>query len=700
MKSPSLKSKKEHVGLLIRDGQPAAAKSLLEEIVRSDRHDADTWYMLAAVNHGLGIRDEAARCYEKTIILNPIHPEAHYYLGNIRGENKDYEGAIRCYRKALQLRPQFADAARNLGAILHDLQRTHEAIDCYNAFLEQGPASADIYFNLGNALADIGAYESAVTCYRRALALDPARSEAYINLGIALDLWGELDEAVVQYETALSVDPTSIPACRCLGAALAEQGKPEEAMARYRQALLLAPDDGLKLRLALTLPVIPESLEDLTRWRKRLETGIACLEKEPINLSEPAKEVAVTNFYLSYHGLSNRELHINVAKLYERACPSLLWTAPHCAKPMPRSGKIRVAFISCHMHDHSIGKTTRGLLANLSREHFEVFSLFVQPLREDETTKFIRAKSDKSVVLPRVLDAARRVIAELKLDILFYQDIGMDPFTYFLAFSRLAPVQCLSFGHPDTTGIANMDYFVSNDLFEPTGAAQHYSERLFLLHDLGTLAYYYRPRLPDIMKRREEFGLPAEANLYLCPQTLFKFHPEFDVMLGDILRADPRGRLVLIRSKISWWAELLEARFRKAMPDVADRIVFLPQQDSAGFLNLLAASDVMLDTIHFNGMNTSLEAFSAGTPIVTLPTEFQRGRHTAGMYRKMGITGCIAADRNDYVRIAVKLGTEEDYRRHAKDEILRRNEVLFEDMHVVREFERCFLETVDRPRFP
>ena len=148
------------------------------------------------------------------------------------------------------------------------------------------------------------------------------------------------------------------------------------------------------------------------------------------------------------------------------------------------------------------------------------------------------------------------------------------------------------------------------------------------------------------------------------------------------------------RLGISWWVELLEKRFRKTMPDVADRIVFLPPRDSPGFVNLLAVCDVMLDTIHFNGMNTSLEAFSVGTPIVTLPTEFQRGRHTAGMYRKMGFTECIAADRNDYVRIAVKLGTEEDYRRHAKDEILRRNEVLFEDMRVVREFERCFLETV------
>ena len=48
-----------------------------------------------------------------------------------------------------------------------------------------------------------------------------------------------------------------------------------------------------------------------------------------------------------------------------------------------------------------------------------------------------------------------------------YLDVGMDPMTYFLAFARLAPVQCVTWGHPVTTGVPNMDYFISSDLLEP-----------------------------------------------------------------------------------------------------------------------------------------------------------------------------------------------------------------------------------------
>jgi predicted O-linked N-acetylglucosamine transferase (SPINDLY family) len=124
-----------------------------------------------------------------------------------------------------------------------------------------------------------------------------------------------------------------------------------------------------------------------------------------------------------------------------------------------------------------------------------------------------------------------------------------------------------------------------------------------------------------------------------------------------------------------------------------DRIVFLPRMDSEDFVNLIAVSDVMLDTLHFNGMNTSLDAFSVGTPIVTWPGALQRGRHTQAMYRKMGLTECIVDDAQAYIDLALRLGNDAGHRAAMKSEILKRNAVLFEDIQVVREFERFFQET-------
>ncbi len=79
----------------------------------------------------------------------------------------------------------------------------------------------------------------------------------------------------------------------------------------------------------------------------------------------------------------------------------------------------------------------------------------------------------------------------------------------------------------------------------------------------------------------------------------------------------------------------------------------------------MALADVMLDTLHFNGMITSIEAFSVGTPVVTMPTGLQRGRVTQAMYRSMGIEGAVAATVDEYADLAVDIATNADRRHHA-----------------------------------
>jgi predicted O-linked N-acetylglucosamine transferase (SPINDLY family) len=387
-----------------------------------------------------------------------------------------------------------------------------------------------------------------------------------------------------------------------------------------------------------------------------------------------------------------------VAQLYERACPSLLYTSPHCAAwpPTKRAGKIKIGFISKFLKNHSVGKAARGVLANLSRDQFSVTALLVPPVADDEISRFVQQKADKTVVLPGSLKGAREAIAAEELDILFYQDIGMDPFTYFLAFARLAPVQCLFFGHSDTSGIRNLDYFISSEHLEMRNAEEHYSERLIRLKSCVT--YYYKPKVPAVLKSRSAFGFDDADHVYLCPQTLYKFHPDLDGLFAGILKADPRARIVLKGGKERHWTDLLLNRFRRTMGHVMSRITVLPQQPAGDFIRLIAASDVMLDTRPYSGYTTSLEAFAVGTPVVTWPGEFQRGRLTLSLYKDMGILDCVAEGPGEYVDIAVRLGTDKAYRDKIKDKILKKNHCLYEDPRAVKEYERAFLRMVKEAR--
>src|SRR5262249_21987089 len=142
------------------------------------------------------------------------------------------------------------------------------------------------------------------------------------------------------------------------------------------------------------------------------------------------------------------------------------------------------------------------------------------------------------------------------------------------------------------------------------------------------------------------------------------------------------------------WDRTLAGRFRRAWPDVADRVRFLAPLSGEDFLHLQAAADVLLDPLHFGGGNTSYEAFAVGTPVVTLPGPFLRSRITYACYQQMGVTDCVAHDAEDYVRIALRVAKEPEWRADVRGRILAAHAALYEDAEAVRELEEFLLTAV------
>jgi protein O-GlcNAc transferase len=615
---------------------------------------------------------------------------AELKAGTKRLQAGRYADAERHFRLALRFAPRNPDALNLLGVALLRTERTSEAIEQFRLAVEIAPQAAGHHMNLGYALLRNGNAADALECLQHAVAISPASVEISFYFALALRANGKPADAEKVLRGVVDVAPAFEEARHELNKLVYEAGRIEEAQALLRQSPVpLSP--GKRLRLMLTrVPPIADSTAHIAELRAQLESDVDALAAEAPRIADPRGEVDATTFYLSYHGLPNRALQEKVARLYLAAHPALAWTAPHCNAARRRSGKLRIGIISRYLYEHSIGRTTRGLVAMLDRKHFELTTIFIPPVTRDEYSRAIASDAARSLVLPTRLDAARTAIAQLELDVLFYQDIGMDPFTYFLAFARLAPVQCVSFGHPDTTGIPNVDWWISSERFESKGAELHYSERLWRIPDVGTLAYYYHPARQFVPPSRDMLGLPSEARLYTCPQTLFKLHPEFDRLAAEILRGDGDGRLVLIALGHEAWREILIRRLRKSMPDVLDRVIVLPPMTHDRFLGLLAASDVILDTPHFNGMNSSLEALAVGTPIVTRPGPLQRMRHTAGMYAAMELNDLCASSDEQYIKLALEIARDADKRAAYSRLIKERQAALFEDRRVIHGYEAFF----------
>jgi protein O-GlcNAc transferase len=197
-----------------------------------------------------------------------------------------------------------------------------------------------------------------------------------------------------------------------------------------------------------------------------------------------------------------------------------------------------------------------------------------------------RAAADRYRQIPRDVAAARATIADQDLDILIFADVGMDSLTATLAWSRMAPVQCVTWGHPDTTGSPYIDYFLSSELLETADADSHYSERLVRLPLLAT--YFERPGAGSGPSASNLIPPASRPHTYVCPQTLFKFHPDFDEILAGILNDDPLAEIVLLEGRVAHWTNGLKQRFEKTLPDAKSRVRFLPAMPRDEFMNLLA----------------------------------------------------------------------------------------------------------------
>lgn len=624
--------------------------------------------------------------YQTALKIHPNAAEVHNNLAMVFQKLEQVESALEHFESALRLMPDSVSILNNLGSIYFKVGKEENAVQCFNRAIELDSQSAESYYHLANLYYKTQDFDKAIECYQKTLALDPKVAEAAMNLGNVYLEKDNVDEALKCYKQAIREREDFFAAYNHLGDVLKEQGNLEAAIEQYKTAYSIEPNDGQLFRLALVLPPIYKSLDEMYWWRERLEQCINDLKERPLRIEDPLNDIASSNFYLSYQGLNDRDIQKDIAELYIKACPDLLFTSTELAKS--HQAKIKIGFISCNLRKHSIGKFIAGNIAHLSSELFEVY-LFRFKKSEDEIAQWLDTMVEQVIIVPDTLKELRQTIANYQMDIIFYPDIGMDAITYFLAFSRLAPLQCTTWGHGVTTGIPSIDYYISCRDMESERAQDYYTESLVLTDNL--FPYYYRPPLPSPFRPRQDFGLPEEKHLYICPQSLFKIHPEFDEVLASILARDPLGEIIMLEGTQTYWLSILKARFKETIPDF-DRIRFISRLSRHDFANVVALCEVMLDPYPIVGGNSTLDSLVTGTPIVTLPTLFSRGRVTYACYKKMGFLECVAKNKQNYIEIAVKLGTDKLYRKEVSQKILALCHVLYEDMSGVRELEQLLVK--------
>ena len=652
---------------------------------------ADAHNNLAILLRNVRKPDESAACCRRAIELKPDFAEAYSNLAIALAQQGKLDEAVACCRRALELKPDFAEVHSNLGVMLKDQNKLDEAAACCRRAIELRPDFADAYSNLASVLIDQSKLDEAVPCFLRVLELKPDLASAHYALATVFAKGGNLDEAAARCRRAIELQPDLATAYHTLAAVLAKQGNIAEAKARYLQAIELNPrQDSWRLNIVSLCPSVFGSIEDIDDYRRTLLSELEDLSKRDLTfeLATLVTSDCRPSFNLQFHGRDDRPIREAFARVFRDCFPA--------ASPAGSSGRPRIGFVVTDRHEQIFLKSMGGILEHMDPDLFELIVIGSESglalLRSA-----IRNPAVKLLSVPIKFDRFVEAIRDARLDLLYYWEVATDSINYFLPFFRLAPVQCTSWGIQVTSGIPQLDYYLSSELIEPEEGPSHYTENLVLASTL--LTYQERLTLADSPKPRESFGVAADQHMYLCAQQLGKFQPDFDPILAGILRQDAQGVVVVTEDRNGRLiAQQLRQRFAATIPDVAGRIVFIPFQPISDYLSLIAAADVLLDPLHFGGVNSSYDGFSLNKPIVTLPSRFQRGRYTLACYKKMGVSACVASDPQQYIDIAVALGTDAAFRSEVVEKIRRASPVLFEDMEAVREHERIFSMLVEEAR--
>ena len=438
---------------------------------------------------------------------------------------------------------------------------------------------------------------------------------------------------------------------------LEEQDKIEEA----KQFINIGLNNNLfndhwKIKKELLIPMIKNDTDEIIKFRSNIDKFIEEIlnNQNDYNFNINDHLIKPPQFGLSYDQFDNLEINKKSVTLFRKIYPELNQVYLHKNAP---SSKIKIGFISEYLTDHTIGKLFKGIILKIDKKKFEVFVFHSEQTRKGSILDdLINAENKgiiKNIFLPKDFKQKQISILDEKLDILFYPEIGLSLQLYFLSYIRLAKYQVTSWGHPETTGNDSIDYFISSKLIESENSDKNFSEKLICSESLPM--FYYRPEVKNILSVEKI----NKMNLYSCPQTLFKLHPDFDKIIEGIQKKDKNSIFYFIKDPKKTLYNIFINRLKKNSKINTDRIHFLEKMNWEEYINHCGRSSVLLDPLYFGAGNSFYESMFYGTPTITMPTNYTKSRLVLGAYNQMKISDMklnpVVKTIDEYVNAAVEI---------------------------------------------
>ena len=552
-------------------------------------------------------------------------------------------------------------------------------------------------FNLGVEEYKKENFELSTEYFEKALSLLPDNIGLLENLALSLYNQKKFFEAIKILKKAIDQESENQKAFDLLQKIykeLNEKKKLEQIIIERKVKKKLTLKDEISSKIFF--PNFFNSKEEIKLCRDDLDKNLNdILNNKNIKLDVSKEYILPPIFQLSYDEYDNLKINEKIVCAYRHIYPKLNDDIKLIEN---NTSKIRIGFISEYFTDHTISKLYRGIIENLDRNKFEIIIFHSYRTRKGNYFKKILEMevngNVKNIFLTKNFDEKIQTIINNKLDIVFYPDIHMSFDLYFLSYLRLAKFQINSWGHPETTGNKSLDYFLSSKLCEIKTAQNHYTEKLILTDYLPM--YFYKPKIDENIKLEE--NILSQRNVYCCPQTLIKFHPDFDEIFKKILIKDKKAKIFLLKDPKNILSNSILNRIKKKLGSNIDRFVFLDRINTQKYINHCGQASVLLDPIYFGAGNSFHESMYYGTPTVTMPSNYLKSRIVKAAYEQMKIENSPVTNTVDeYVDLSIEIANMDKKKALDQKKYLSQqaSKHLFENKNFIIELENIFFKIMN-----
>lgn len=516
---------------------------------------------------------------------------------------------------------------------------------------KQGPADRDrldACIALAAQRAAAGDHAAAADLYRESLRLHMLDSRIWCNFGAELDAIGQAGEAERAYRRALDLDPEMAHAWYNLGTLLHNNNSLEQAERCYLSAIALVHADSERWLWRMLRNNLGLLLQNQGRQQEAIELYRQALAEQPQEASLHSNLLFVL---IGLAGTDPQQVLAEHRAWGARfADPLAASAAAHDNLPDAQRA-LRIGYVSADFKRHAVARYMEPVLRHHRSGRFEVYcySNCAQP---DEVTQRLQALSGRWRDIAALDDRqAAQLVREDRIDILVDLS-GHTEGNRLLVFAhRPAPVQMTWLGYLGTTGMAAIDYRITDPHVDPEGAADAgYRERLLRLPQ--AIVCYQPPveapavgALPALQRGHITFG---------SFNSFSKLNAETMRAWAKMLSRLPRARLRVVGVPAGAALErLLEICEREGV--YADRIDAIGRLPYADYWAQYLRVDLALDPYPYNGGTTTLDSLWMGIPVVSLAGAAGVSRCAASHLCNVGLPALIAQSWDDYVRIGVEL---------------------------------------------